>query len=79
MYNKPVRAVIREWSTNAVDACIAAGKTPEFTVNVPTVDNPVFSVRDYGTGLPLDKIKSLFFRLGASSKRDSNDFNGTLG
>ena len=79
VYNNVVLASIREWSTNAIDACIAA-KTPiQFDVHVPTISNPTFSVRDYGTGLPVEDIEGLFSVLGASTKRNSNDYNGTFG
>lgn len=79
VYSNLVMAVIREWSTNAIDACIAAGKEPMFDVHLPTTLEQWFSVRDYGTGLELDDIEDLFTILGASTKRTSNDFNGCFG
>lgn len=79
VYNDTILAVMREWSTNACDACIAAGKEVNFDVHLPTVEEPQFSVRDYGTGLPPEDIKGLFSNLGASTKRGSNAYNGTLG
>lgn len=79
VYNNVILAPIREWSTNAVDACIAANKPIKFDVHMPTMSNPTFSVRDYGTGLPVEDIEGLFSVLGASTKRDSNAYNGTFG
>jgi len=79
VYNDPMLAVIREWSTNACDACIAAGKDVNFYVHLPTIAVPTFYVRDYGTGLPPEDIEGLFSNLGASTKRGSNDYNGTFG
>ena len=79
VYTKPILAVIREWSTNACDACIAANLPVKYDVNIPNVEKPEFSVRDYGTGLSPDQVTGLFSSLGASTKRDSNEFNGTLG
>lgn len=79
VYNDPKLAVMREWSTNACDACIAADKEVKFDVHLPTIEEPHFSVRDYGTGLSPDDITGLFSNLGASTKRDSNKYNGTLG
>lgn len=78
-YKDLISAPIREWSTNAVDACIAAGVPISFDVHLPTVEEPTFSVRDYGTGLPESDIVGLFATLGASTKRQSNAYNGTLG
>lgn len=79
VYNDPILAVIREWSTNACDACIAGNKPINFDVHLPTLEDTTFSVRDYGTGLPEEDIVGLFSNLGASTKRDSNEFNGTFG
>lgn len=79
VYNDTTLAVMREWSTNACDACIAAGKEVKFDVHLPTLENPTFFVRDYGTGLPPEDIVGLFSNLGASTKRNSNAYNGTLG
>lgn len=79
VYNDPILAVMREWSTNACDACIAAGKDVNFDVHLPTLEAPTFYVRDYGTGLPPEDIVGLFSNLGASTKRNSDAYNGTLG
>jgi len=79
VYTNVIAAPIREWSTNAVDACLAAGLPVRFDVHLPTVLEPTFSVRDYGTGLTDVDIKGLFSALGASTKRESNEFNGTFG
>ena len=79
VYNDPIAAVIREWSTNAIDACIAANKSIDFEVHIPTATECYFSVRDYGTGLEADQLTTLFCTLGASTKRNSNTYNGTFG
>lgn len=79
VYNDVMLAPIREWSCNAIDACIEAGNTPTYDVHVPTISEPTFSVRDYGTGLAEDDITGLFSVLGASTKRHSNKYNGTFG
>ena len=36
VYNNPIQAVIREWSTNAIDACVESNKPIHFEVHVPT-------------------------------------------
>lgn len=79
VYNDPLLAVVREWSTNACDACIAAELPIRYDVHLPTAEETYFSVRDYGTGLAPEDIVGLFSNLGASTKRNSNAFNGTLG
>lgn len=79
VYNNVILAPIREWSTNAIDACLEANLPINFDVQLPTIQDPTFAVRDYGTGLPEDDIIGLFTILGASTKRSSNRYNGTFG
>ncbi len=79
VYTDTIKAVIREWSTNACDACLEAGKPVKFDVHLPVAGANTFSVRDYGTGLTPEVLTGLFTILGASTKRDSNKYNGTLG
>lgn len=82
MYSDPVLAVVREYSANAVDAHTFAGKanTP-IDITVPTRDNPVFEVRDFGNGLSDDDIKKLLFGYASSGdeKRTSNELIGGFG
>jgi sensor histidine kinase regulating citrate/malate metabolism len=79
VYTDPILAVMREWSTNAIDACLASSKPVNFDVHLPTMGDPVFSVRDYSSGLSESDMLGLFCTVGASTKRNSNEFNGTFG
>jgi hypothetical protein len=79
LYSDKVMAVIRELSTNAYDAHIAAGNKNPFKVTLPTQSNPSFTVRDYGTGLSQHDMEELYTTYGASNKNNSNDFVGCLG
>lgn len=79
LYSDKVMAVIRELSTNAYDAHIAAGNKNPFKVCLPTQASPTFVVRDYGTGLSQEDMEELYTTYGASNKNDSNDFVGCLG
>ena len=79
VYNNTILAPIREYSCNAIDACIAANNPVKFDVHLPSISNPNFSVRDYGTGLAPEDVYGLFSTAGASTKRDSNAYNGTFG
>jgi hypothetical protein len=80
IYSDKLMAVIREYSTNAVDANVEAGKpsTP-ITVHLPTSAEPYITFRDFGSGLTPDEITQLYVRYGASTKRNSNDYTGCLG
>ena len=79
LYSDKIMAVIRELSTNAYDAHIAAKNKNSFKVTLPTQTNPSFKVRDFGTGLSQTDMEELYTTYGASNKNDSNDFVGCLG
>ena len=79
IYSDKPLAVIREYSTNATDANIEAGVTDPIHVNLPTLANPVLSIRDYGHGLTDEEVCELYVKYGSSTKRDSNDYTGCLG
>jgi hypothetical protein len=79
LYSDPEMAVIREYSTNALDAHVDAGETRPIEVTLPTPLSPFFKVRDYGAGLSAEDIRDTFSRYGTSTKRESNDVVGMLG
>ena len=72
-------AVIREYSCNAIDANIEAGSKQNVLITVPSMIDPVFKVRDFGAGLSEDDVRSVYVKLGKSTKRDSNAVTGTFG
>ena len=80
MYSDKIKAVIREYSTNAMDAHIDVGKdNVPFDVTLPTEMNPYFTIRDYGPGLSEDGIRKVYTQYGASLKRGTNAMNGMFG
>jgi hypothetical protein len=80
LYSDKVRAIIRELSTNAADAHIAAGKPDvPFKVHLPNNLEPWFAVEDYGTGLSEERMLTLYTTYFDSDKTGSNDFTGALG
>ena len=80
LYSDTAGAVIREYSTNGADSHIDAGKGHvPIEVSKPNAFAPFFKVRDFGTGMSLKDIRDTYSKYGSSTKRDSNDFNGTLG
>lgn len=80
LYSYKIAAIIRELSTNALDAHKAAGKidTP-FKVHIPNRLEPYFSVRDFGTGLSHEDIVDLYCTYFSSNKTNSDEFIGCLG
>ncbi len=80
LYSNKIKAVIRELSTNAYDSHVSAGcPDSPFRVQLPTKLEPVFVVRDFGTGLSHDDCFNLYTTYFGSNKTDSNDAVGCLG
>jgi len=80
LYSDKVLAVIREYSTNAVDAHIEVGKkdTP-IRITLPNLLSLDFKVRDYGRGLTEREIGEIYAMYGESTKRGTNEQIGQLG
>lgn len=80
MYTRKELAAVREYSTNAADAQIVS-KRPisEIIVDMPTMENLNFRIRDFGTGLTEEQVATVYCVFGESTKRNSNEFNGLLG
>jgi hypothetical protein len=79
LYKNQILAPIRELSSNANDAHLAAGNAAPFDVYLPTYDNLTFKIRDYGTGMSKDKMFNMYRFYGASDKTNSNEFTGCMG
>jgi hypothetical protein len=80
LYTDKILAVVREYSCNAVDAHIEAGKDEEpIVVTLPNRMNPNFKVRDYGLGLSQQDIQDVYANYGESTKRNTNSQIGQLG
>lgn len=86
IYSDGIFAVIRELSTNAYDAHVAAGKQGEpFEVHLPNALEPYFYVKDNGTGMAPEMIdgdgegEGLYITFWDSNKSNSDDFTGCLG
>lgn len=79
LYADPASACIREYSANAMDSHIAAGQTRPIEVTLPTYDKPTLVVQDFGIGMSVDDITTIYSKYGASTKRDSDDFIGAFG
>ena len=78
LYTNPVRAVIRELVSNAIDANIAAGSKDQIIVHLPNIIEDSFYVKDFGIGMDENELLSVF-TYGGSLKRNSNEQIGGLG
>lgn len=76
IYSDKIRAVVREWSCNAIDEHI------KFDIAQPVeigLENEEFFVRDYAKGLSEDGIRNIFGQYFRSTKSGSDDFIGGFG
>jgi len=80
LYENKIQSIVREIWANALDSHVAAG-TPErlFDVTFPSIFDPVFSVRDYGTSLCHEDVMGLYSTVFESTKEDTNDAVGKFG
>jgi hypothetical protein len=80
LYSDAILAVLREYSTNAVDANIMAGRGDKpIEVSLPTMLDCFFKVRDFGNGLTDEEVQKIFVSYGESTKRATDDATGMLG
>lgn len=79
LYSDSELAIIREYSTNALDSHIAAGQTRPIEVTLPTWFDQNFVVQDWGVGLSRDELKNIYSKYGASTKRNTNTQTGSIG
>lgn len=79
LYSDRLLACIREYSTNALDANREAGVSDPIEVSLPNFASTYLTISDKGNGLSLDDLRRIYSKYGASTKRDSNEYNGMLG
>ena len=80
IYTDKEGAIVRELCSNAVDAHVDAGKEDvPFEVHMPTVFEPWFEIKDFGTGLAPDDVISLYMDYGMSNKTHTNEMIGGFG
>jgi hypothetical protein len=80
LYTDKIKAVLREYSSNAWDSHRASGKADvPIKVVLPTANDPTLSIRDYGSGLSQDDVFEVFTQYGASTKRNDDISVGMLG
>lgn len=75
MYKDPIMAVGREIIANGIDAC----DTLKPEIFLPTKTSPEFRVRDFGPGMPTDKLVFYLAGYGNSKKRGDETKIGGFG
>lgn len=80
LYKDPLGAVLRELTTNAVEAHQMAGTThKKVSIQLPTMLDTDLVIRDFGTGLNSAEIDKYLNCLFSSSKGEDNDSMGGFG
>jgi hypothetical protein len=79
LYSDKILAVVREYTTNAIDSHIEAGNDAPVRVHFPTSIEPWFAVEDDGIGLDHDDAMVLYSTYFESTKRDTNEQTGCFG
>src|SRR6185437_4514816 len=79
LYENPLLAIIREYSTNAWDSHVAAGQTRPIEVTTPNMLTSTLKIKDYGVGMDKEDIRNIYSQYGASTKRGTNEQTGMLG
>lgn len=79
LYANPIRTLVQEYLSNARDAQREAGSKTPTRVSLPTSDDPVIKIRDFGPGLSPERVREIFTSYGDSTKRNSNSQTGGFG
>lgn len=80
LYTDKYGAVVRELSSNALDAHAECGKEDvPFEIHLPTQFKEEFRIKDFGGGMSKDIMINIFSNLLVSTKEDSNLCRGAYG
>jgi hypothetical protein len=80
LYTNQRLAVMREYSTNAWDSHVEAGRSHvPIEVTLPSYEAPFLVIKDTGLGLDVDDLRDIYSSYGTSTKRQSNLVNGMMG
>lgn len=85
MYKDKIGAICREVASNARDANREAGSELPIEVQIISpnkllsMGNLSISFKDYGAGIPPNKMSDIYLKYGASDKRNTNKLTGGFG
>ena len=79
LYSDKVKAIVREYTTNALDSHIISGQTKPVVVNTPSRMSPKLVIQDFGSGMSKQTLLDVFRQYGQSTKRNNNLEAGRLG
>jgi len=76
LYADAPKAVLREYSANALDSHVKSGQTKPVEI---TISEKFLQIRDFGVGLTSDELEHVYSKYGSSTKRDNNKEIGGFG
>lgn len=80
LYSDVPLAIVRELSTNAIDANRDAGnRLNDFIIHIPSQKEPYFSIEDHGTGMSKEKVMHVFKDFFKSTRDKDNKHAGMYG
>lgn len=85
LYKYPISAVVKELASNLRDTMIEVGN-PNGEVIIELVEenkllgnSACIKFQDFGSGFSPEKFNNIYRNLGESTKKQSNDYNGSFG
>lgn len=78
-YKYKIQTPVQEYICNARDAHRESGQTRPIEITLPTVLDPIFKVRDFGSGISPENMTTVFTKFFASTKRRDNNQTGGFG
>lgn len=80
LYSNPISSIVREITSNAVDATVEAGKIDPVVVELQKdISGYYLKIQDFGVGISEERIENTYKKLFESTKRQSNDYIGAYG
>jgi len=78
-YSDPLGTVLREYTSNALDACVENGNASEPVIVSYKKSTKLLIISDNGIGMSKDRIDNVFKKMFISTKQNSNDYIGAFG
>ena len=79
LYKDPVRTMVQEYMCNARDAHGEIDSNEAIEVTLPSSISPYLVIRDYGPGISVERMNTVFIFLGESTKKADDKQTGGFG
>lgn len=79
LYQRPRHSIVAEYTSNAIDSMIDAGKDYLEKPCIIGLDSKKIWFKDFGEGVSPERMLNIISKFGASTKDKSNKTQGTFG